>query len=743
MRIAQFFWLLLLFALTHAATAQNYVLSTDIPVQVSGQALTAAWAGGLTAPQLSAIDLDNDGRLDLVIFDRDGGWLLPFYNGGTVGEIDYTFAPAYMSIFPSALREWTLLRDFDADGFVDIFTAIPQVSNVRVYRNTSSSTGGSLSFALYTDTVQSNYPPLLDLFSSKSDLPAIDDVDGDGDLDLLTFQLGGNRVEWHRNTSIETTSGLLGMDFAVQSRCFGHFEEDALGCEPSIGRIPCAAGQRMDLPQEEKTAAHAGSTILSLDLDSNGLKDLVIGDIGCSSLYALYNGGTAQIADFTSRELNFPANTTPANVLLFPAAFFIDLDNDGIKDLAAAPNKADQVEDQKSIAFFTNVGTNGLPEFNYERVGILQDQMIDVGTASMPTFLDHNGDGLQDLLVGGAGRYDSLLGYHPLLALYENTGTGQQPAYELVSADYLQLRDHPAFTTATHLRPTAGDLDGDGDQDLLLGCADGTLYHFANTAPVGSPATFVLQTPNFAGIDVGLNSSPQLIDLDGDLDHDLLVGDHRGFVRYYRNDGSVSAPNYGLVTDSLGHVKVNNFTGLPSSNGYANPFACDYDHDLDLDLLVGGVDGEVQVYENLTLAPNATFQRVGDLFGRDFGTNAAVAAATLDSARLSFVVGDHRGGLTLWRDGGPVGMAPAHTHVLPDVQLFPNPAHTHVTFTIQGNSGAFNQYAIYDMLGRQHAFASFKTTTDTIDLTDLDAGFYVVVFSGRAGQCSRRLLVTR
>ncbi len=743
MNSAKYLGLLLLLFPAHFSFAQNYVLANDIPVTHGSHTLTAAWAGGLTAPQLSAVDLDNDGILDLAVFERDGDWILPFQNGGITGQIEYSFRPELIPQFPSGLVDWALFRDFDGDGYIDIFTAVAQVSNVRVYRNTSTFTGGSLSFALYKDTVYTNYPPYLYMYSAKSDLPAIDDIDGDGDLDLLTFQLGGTKVEWHKNLSKETTGGLLGMEFVRQSRCFGHFEEDQFGCDALIGRVPCGAGEKSEQPDfsGEKIALHSGSTILSLDLDNNGLKDLVIGDVGCPTLYGLHNGGTAQIADFTVYEPGYPSNDSAAYVLLFPAAYHLDVNNDGINDLLVAPNKTDNVEDQQSIQYFKNEGTQALPEFVFQRYGILQDEMIDMGSESMPLFLDYNGDGRQDLMVGGAGRYDSLVGFIPKLTLYENTGTAQQPAFQLVSADYMNLRNHPAFANATHLRPAAADLDADGDQDLLLGNVDGAIFHFNNTAGSGNPANFNLVTANFAAIDEGFNSSPQLIDLDADGDKDMLVGNHRGYVKYYKNTGSPSVPNFVLESDTFGYVKVNNFSGLSNSNGYSNPFACDYDADGDLDLLVGCVGGEVQVFEDISLVPGATFAAVGNLFGRDFGVASCPAATVLDSARLSYVVGDHRGGLMLLRDSGPVAVAQPQLGEVPNIRIFPNPADESATLDLGADARGIAAYVVYDLLGHERQRGEINGQQAKLDLASFENGLYLVVLRGKKGQWSKKFIV--
>lgn len=742
MNTAQLRWLLFLLVLGQYAFSQNYILGNDIPVTDGGRTLKAAWAGGLNAPQLSSLHLDGDGILDLLVYDRAGGAMLPFLNGGQAGQIDFHFHPEHISAFPALVSDWVLLRDFDGDGHADLFTAVPQVSNVRVYRNIGLGSGGVVSFTLFKDTVLTTYPPRLPLYSGKSDLPDIDDIDGDGDLDLLTFGLGANTIEWHKNLSVENTGGLLGMDFVRQSRCFGHFEEDIFGCTAEIGNVPCGTGERDGggpaFPDDIQL--HAGSSILSLDLDSNGLKDLVIGDIGCATLYGLYNAGTAQVAHFNLYEPDFPAAGMRAEVLLFPASFWLDIDNDGLKDLLVAPNKPDQAEDVRSIQFLQNQGTNARPDFQHVRYGVLQEEMIELGSISYPAFIDHNGDGLQDLIVGGAGRFDSLTGFTPRLILYENVGSAQSPVFDLVSGDYLDIANHPAFANLTHLRPTAADLDGDGDQDLLLGSSDGTLALFTNTAGPGNAATYILTTPNLGAIDVGLHSAPQLVDLDGDGDQDLLVGNHRGFIHYYDNAGSAFAASYVLVTDTFGLLKVNNFTGQTSSNGYAQPFACDHDGDGDLDLLVGGIEGELQVYPDLSLAPGAAFSRAADLGGLDFGYYASPAGAVLDSARLSFVVGNQRGGLMLLRDSGPLSRP--ETTVQDPIRLFPNPASGYVNYVVPA-SLCMTRYALTDLLGRELRTGALAGQEGTISLDGLANGPYLLCFEGRNARQVLRLQVMR
>ncbi|HEX2899378.1 MAG TPA: hypothetical protein VHS96_06630, partial [Bacteroidia bacterium] len=263
-------------------------------------------------------------------------------------------------------------------------------------------------------------------------------------------------------------------------------------------------------------------------------------------------------------------------------------------------------------------------------------------------------------------------------------------------------------------QPFAIDYDDDGDFDLLVG-----------------------------GIDVGINSAPQLVDLDGDNDLDLLLGNHRGYVHYYDNAGSVSIPSFELVDDTFGRVKMSDYTGLSVTNGFSQPFAIDYDDDGDFDLLVGGIDGQVSVFENISLVPGTTFAQANDLFGYDFGLYASIAAWELDSARLTYVVGDYRGGLMLLRDSGPVGVAEAPQAPLPQVKLFPNPAADRVAFEFGGaQQMSAGSYKGYDAFGREAFAGTWRGDAGAIALTELEPGFYCLVFSAKSGSVTCKLIIT-
>ncbi|MCB0663141.1 MAG: VCBS repeat-containing protein, partial [Saprospiraceae bacterium] len=126
-------FLLICFATTNTFGQSFQRLS--YPFLNNNQVLKNALTGGMNAPQFNSVDFNQDGKKDLVVFDREGNVLLPFKNIGTQGEINFEFAPDYIDNFP-VINSWMLLRDFNGDGIEDIFTypSFLGISGVEVYK---------------------------------------------------------------------------------------------------------------------------------------------------------------------------------------------------------------------------------------------------------------------------------------------------------------------------------------------------------------------------------------------------------------------------------------------------------------------------------------------------------------------------------------------------------------------------------------------------------------------------------
>lgn len=530
----------------------------DADVTRNGSVLQNGFAVGMNNPQFSPIDMDLDGVDDLLVFDRDGDILLPYLTVGSGANTHYEFAPEYIDSFPQDMISIVHLVDFNCDGKRDIFYKV--VNGVGVYENTS--TNGKLSFdwALGTD-------PLLtctfangqtsQVYVLSTDIPVFDDVDGDGDIDILSFEFSGTQINFYENTS----SNNCGLEFYLRRECWGGFREDPNNNGVEIDAcIPGAAP-----PFEPETGMHAGSTILSIDLDNDGLEELVLGDISFAESVMLPNSGTPDSAYVGSQVNNWaPDGQVPINLYVFPALYNLDLTFDGVPDLVAAPNIMPS-KNVRQVWMYENTGTTTNPTYAFRDSSFLQSSMIDMGEGAYPTFVDINGDGLQDIVVGNRGEWVSGGNYTSALWYLKNTTVGNTISFEVVTENLVSFS---GISDPLSPIPTFADMDNDGDFDMVVGFEDGKLAYYENTGSLISPS-FTLVNPNYGGIDVGQNASPELYDLNNDGQMDLLIGEKTGNVNYYQNNGS----GFTLITENFGGINRDRFGQL---QGYAMPRMYDY-----------------------------------------------------------------------------------------------------------------------------------------------------------------------
>ncbi|RMG77859.1 MAG: VCBS repeat-containing protein, partial [Bacteroidetes bacterium] len=417
----------------------------------NGTTLANPATGGLNAPQLNAVDLDNDGITDLYIFDRIGNVHLPFLNVGTNDAPDYRFAPQFVPYFPPDVGNFVLLRDFNGDGAMDLFGHANQLTaptSVKVYRGFYEN--GHLDFErMVFDST--DFLPFRDgvtnfrtLEIAEPDYPAFDDMDGDGDMDILTFDLTGAHVLFYRNMSQEEGFGNEKLLFDLADDCWGRFLEDMTSPDLILsGNIDeCATGLTGGGTGDDRSGGlHPGSTLLTLDADQNGLTDLILGDIATPHLTLLSNFGTAQTAWITAQDGNFPNYNVPVEIPDFPSVFWLDLDGDGRRDLAAAPNNKNQTPNVEVIWRYKNTGSNEAPVFELQQKDFLAETMIDFGTGANPAFADVNADGLWDLVVGNETYFTGDgAGKDARLHLFLNVGTKSAPVFELTDDNWLNFK---------------------------------------------------------------------------------------------------------------------------------------------------------------------------------------------------------------------------------------------------------------------------------------------------------------
>lgn len=730
---APYKWLLFLSFLFVTCTLVgqfSFEYNASIRVERNGDSLQNPWGGGLNYAQFSDFDYDFDGDLDLFVFDRSNNNIRVFTqedNGGKHYELAYNSKIN----FPSDLKYRTTLIDYDNDGRKDIFTQ--GLGGIKVYRNVGDISNG-LQWELHTDLIYSDYAlGIQSLYVSSTDIPAIIDVDGDSDIDILTFHTGGNHVEYHQNQSMELYGIPDSLLFVQKNECWGKFGEDPLLNTITLNdsNYPCVGGNIPnpehgdDADSEPQNKMHSGSTLLALDYDNSGVLDLILGDVSYSSMTLLINGGALVNSDspMISVDYSFPSNTTPVDITLFPAAFYLDVDFDGIKDLIVCPNVKNVSFNESSIFFYKNTGSSSNPNFVYVTNKFLQDEMIEHGAGTVPVLYDYDQDGLEDLIVANFYRYKPIMDKESTIAYYRNTGTANNPTYSYVDYDILNLS---AESYGLRSIPAFGDTDNDGDEDLYLGLQDGTLVFYENTS-TGSVSVFnnpILNYQDNVGAVISAESycHPQLFDLNNDGLLDLILGKGNGNVSYYRNIGSLSNPSFQLENDTLGYIDVS-FT---TPNGYAAPHF--FKINGEIMCFVGNVDGQISHFSSVDGNINsgqAFLLETHNLAQIDVDAYSSCWVNDVDgNGNLDIFVGQDLGGIYRFEHDTNSSISLYEIDANSKIVLYPNPANEKITLITQDL--CVSDYTIYNLKGAFVATGELKNNRTEIHTGFLDKGVYFI-----------------
>lgn len=608
----------------------------DVPVFDNNNLLLSnAWAGGFNAPQFSMFNFNNDKYTDLFIFDRSGNTIYPFINTGTNNTVSFKYAPQYTSIFPNSLHDWVLLVDANHDDLPDLFTY--NLAGIAFY--IAHKTNDSTFYTLQEPQLffESEFSGTLNIGSNAIDIPAIADINFDGDIDILNFNSAGNFVEYFENQSQERTQTPTDSFIFIKiNSCWGSFEEAIENASISLN-AECTGYTNFE------QRLHTGSTLLAYDYEKDGDCDLILGDVLSNNINFLINGGTAQNAAITQIDTLFPKNNIPVNIQTFPASFLINANNDTRLDLIFAPNEKNKAQSNYQIKLYNNVSNTDTSVYELSDSNFLLSSMIDVGVRSYPVFVDYNNDGALDILIGSYGCYNfDTQNYIGKLVLYKNKNIPFSTEFEWVTNDFNQLSNYNFIG----LYPAFGDMDKDGDLDLIIGDEIGSLHYFKNIAPPNQNFLFSPQQFNVINIPQCDAAVPFLFDIDGDSLLDIIVGEKSGTLNYLRNTTPQNS-------DSLKFILENNFWGnvdvkqQGSISGYSSPIITHLNSSDSLYLLVSSESGQIYAYTDLQ---NAEFTLISKNFNQiKYSGKAGISCASVfNNNNFQLLVGNNTGGLHIY-----------------------------------------------------------------------------------------------
>jgi hypothetical protein len=363
-------------------------------------------------------DIDGDRDLDLFWGDYFEQGVLMFENrssGCTSPAMrgnEPTRFPISAPVLTSGYNAPTL-GDLDGNGFTDLLIGV--IGGAYTPRTTSIDNLLLVSQRAAGDFTLTTRRLIRTLDVGSDAIPALADLDGDGDLDLLV----GNRID-----TVSDTAGTIAW-----------FENIGSARAPSLVH-------RGVLPMQREF--HYAPTVA--DLDGDGLPDLLLGTWRDKVQFWRNTGSRAvpayTLADSALVVLTRGSNSAPA---------FADLDGDGDLDLFVG-------EASGQLNFYRNIGSRVAPHFELVS-DVFQD--IDVGRRSTPTFADITGDGKPDLLLGSEDGG---------VQLWRNVSDSAGVRFEQDSSFVLPSGPYSSVAVA--------DLDGDGDLDIVVGTTSGGLLYF-------------------------------------------------------------------------------------------------------------------------------------------------------------------------------------------------------------------------------------------------------------------------
>lgn len=602
---------------------------------VTGQNITT---DSFNTRSLAVGDVDGDGDLDLVVgYNAESPRL--YLNNGSPTE-PFEGVTGIILIPDTFDSNGLALEDMDGDGDLDVILGISNRKTLLLLNNGSSEP--------FLDVEPQPVSDDVNLATSV----AVGDVNGDGVPDVVVGNFNQPNRLYLNNGTASPFDGVAGADISsntdsTRAIAVGDVDGDGdldvvSGNSAHVNRIYLNNGTQA--PFEGVTGIDVSQTVFQTfgvslgDVEGDGDLDLIVTVSDNRNRLFLNNGTPSPFEGAAALSLTTDSVFRRGGVLA-------DFDSDGDLDYAVA------VLNAPNRLYLNPSGPN---PWN----GVVGSDIISDGSRTQEVAIgDMDGDGDLDLVVGNGGFGDAPN------RLYLNNGTSNP--FDGVTGSDITAEDQGTRAIA------AADVDGDGDLDVVAGNTGvnsrNRLYLNNGTSdPFGGVIGSDITSDEHTTRDVALG------DMDGDGDLDFIAGNANTPPRFYRNNGSANpfagAVGTDITTDIQGaddialgdmdgdgdldlvYTRFLDTTRLVLNNGTSDPFAgvigsdvtADTPPTVDLELGDADGDGDLDIFLAVENQPPRIYLNNGtsDPFQGVSGKNISLDARDADSIALGDVDGD-------------------------------------------------------------------------------------------------------
>ena len=503
---------------------------------------TVIGSGAYDVRSVFVADLDNDGDMDAIYGSGDSDdelvWLRRDSDGSFAGMLIYS-ADNIRAVYAA---------DLDSDGDMDIISASEGDDKLQWAEHISINANGSINYTERTIATGLSDPMALN----------VNDVDADGDLDILLGTQGDDKIIFYESdgaadpsfSATTITSSADGIYSVYAKDMDNDGDLDILSASANDDKIAWyesnGAADPSFTARTIATSADGAASVFAADLDGDGDQDVISASLDDNTVAWYENGLSA----FGSHSFTAADIATSADGAI--AVFVADLDNDGDKDIVSAGFNDD------AIAWYENDGAAN-PSFSAADIATSADG----ATFAFAADMDNDGD----MDIVSTSTIDHTI------AWYENDGAAD-PSWTAadIATDALYATD--LFVA---------DMDNDGDMDIVsASAADNTIAWYENDGAAN---------PSWTAADIATSAqaafSVFVADMDNDGDMDILSASRDDdAIAWYENDGAAD-PSWTAADIAT------------SADGAASVFAADMDNDGDMDIVSASLyDDAIAWYEN-------------------------------------------------------------------------------------------------------------------------------------------------